>query len=87
MLYFSLEQASLVIFPAARWPVFRSRKRNRTKQHTIVTKEDTLSKQNTNKKIEQLFSRELKVMLHGKIRNDDFSATQRLQWWNNVVTI
>ena len=48
-----------------------STKGNKTKQHTFVTKvgysKRTLSQNKT-----QLFSRELKVMSHRTIRNDDF---------------
>ena len=32
-------------------------------------------------------SEELKMMLHGTIRNDDFERNISLQCWNDVVTI
>ena len=35
----------------------------------------------------QSASLDLKVMLHGTIRNDDFWRNTALQCWNNVVTI
>ena len=37
--------------------------------------------------LRQLWNSQLKVMLHGTIRNDDFSCNKALQCWTNVATI